>query len=291
MNALKDALIVKDVFSKYQQQDFAFPLLSMMKYIMKNCSGLVYEKLVRTCKYFYSVQRVLAVNDFTDSGRTEEKKALNRKKVEILKNQKLWFTGTLNMSTNGVKSLLNFIWRCDITELRLSEQELTAAEFSKISENLKTLYVNRSKIFSSEGQRLTVGDILAMVPQLIDFDYDKNTRYDPITLRQSNNLLPHMPDLKRLTLSRVPNSLDFNDVCEFLKAHPNIYFRICFIKRHWDFAYHGAFMDAVKKEFPAGKCEYKYEWGSYGDRIAFYGDRTWTLSNENMKLHLFGEGE
>uniref|UniRef100_A0AC34FW52 Uncharacterized protein n=1 Tax=Panagrolaimus sp. ES5 TaxID=591445 RepID=A0AC34FW52_9BILA len=209
-----------------------------------------------------------------------------------MNSSRLWFTGKLSMRLNVVKSLIRFTWRCDITALDLCYQELTADEFSKIFQNLKNLNFDRSEVFTSTGERLTVGDILAMVPQLVEFEYDKNTRNDPITLRQSNNALPYLPNIKKIQLSRVPNSLDYNEVCEFLKEHPNVHFYIYFIKRHWSFAYHGAFMKAVKTAFPAGKTEYKHQFDSfYNDTSAYHGDRTWILTLENMKFHMFGEGD
>uniref|UniRef100_A0A914QZJ3 Uncharacterized protein n=1 Tax=Panagrolaimus davidi TaxID=227884 RepID=A0A914QZJ3_9BILA len=299
MDAIKEMVKalppVTDKFVKHQRQNFAFHKESFIEYILKNCSGIVYEKLVRTCKYFYFVARIVPVKDYNNGNFGCVRKSKTAPIVEKVVESKsiaikLWFTGKLYLCAPG-NSLINFMWRCDVTELGLSEQELTRDEFLKITQNVKELNFYQSKVFSATGQRLTIGDILALVPQIVHFYSNKNTRYNPITIRQSNHALPYLPHLQRIELSRVPNSLDYNEIIEFLKEHPNVHFYICFIKRHWDFHYHGAFMNAVKNAFPNGKVEYKVEFDRHNDRSAFHGDRTWSLTYKNMKIELFGEGD
>uniref|UniRef100_A0A914QBC6 Uncharacterized protein n=1 Tax=Panagrolaimus davidi TaxID=227884 RepID=A0A914QBC6_9BILA len=147
---------------------------------MKQCSGIVYEKLIRTCKYFYSVERFLAIKDYTDDEGLgyfypwgKQYSTLLLEKMAKENNQKIWFTGKLGLSYVD-NEFIDYIWRCDITELFLDRHELYTTEFSKITKNLKRLNMTKARIYflSKDGVHLirtSEGDILAMITQLVEF--------------------------------------------------------------------------------------------------------------------------
>lgn len=140
----------------YRNQHFSYRS-SIMQYIIENCPATVWEKLIKSCKFFYSKRSFFPVKELFDTPDTKRFKtckvlSLNDQFVTISmphRPGKFWIYEIFeqrfpNLEITWAASLLPKIHVCNLTSLTLTQQNLTFDEYLLFiaGDNIKYLALN-----------------------------------------------------------------------------------------------------------------------------------------------------
>ena len=178
--------------SMRRRQSFALPFF-MMNRITQEWTPKVYEKLIKSCKYFFAKSQTLVVESlviqvgFTETtegcflkGKTldcdfEKEYEIVDEKVDLFNTQvkSLWLTGNIALSGqffHGYSYLQEHIYCCDVYTLTLKEVPIFLADLEVITKNVKYLKLERSVVVFPDETRASIGDILNASPNVEEFE-------------------------------------------------------------------------------------------------------------------------
>jgi hypothetical protein len=222
-----------------RRQSFAF-CCKMMDHIQANWTPNVYKKLIKTCKFFFSKNKIILIEktlfifdeiesgdpDLDDDGEMEvwyfdpEEKVLSAEReiensVDVT-NYKVWITGEFGWySKNNISTFMPYVYGWNLEELALRDQTLTVDEFKIMaSEKLTKLKLVDTKIAASDGTELSLEDIFAVVPDIKEFTYRSPST--PYTFNGKKvTAMPAMKYLTRLMLYDVRDGFDLRSFGRF----------------------------------------------------------------------------
>ena len=174
-------------------QTFLLPY-QMMNHIQATWSSKAYEKLIKTCKFFFSKHKIIPMDklniffelvpwdpDVNDNGEPaawyfhpDEYNHMAEWIIENeidLKTYKIWLSGQFGWySKEKLTDIFPFIYRWDITDLAIRDQTLTVDEFTLIaSKKIVILKILETKIMVSGGGEMFLEEILTLVPNIKEF--------------------------------------------------------------------------------------------------------------------------
>ena len=208
------------------KQQFLLPE-AFVFYIAKNPpSPEVYNKLIRCCKYFWVKNPVITLNSLRRFCNEECWRTFNINGCEKLQkfnietlNEKLWIHRSLNVGDGHksmASSLIPKIYRCNLTSLDLSNQNLSFDEFIKFtsSGSLEILYINETIVKNDDGSIVPIEILIEHLPNLQAFHYynvSGNEGLQTITTETAANLIaiPHFHQIKNFTVDQIPESFNF----------------------------------------------------------------------------------
>ena len=158
-----------DLFFPLQKITIPSPIFN---HLTTNLTIKAYQKLIRINKKFFNLSgRLIVLKDLyilKENGtilEIQHSKPIIDSRVEA-KKAKFWICGKL---TFFYPIWLKYIIRCDITELNLAHDNLSFDNFKFLVNKVEILRLSNVRIFNSNQEKLTLGDIMAMIPRLATF--------------------------------------------------------------------------------------------------------------------------
>ena len=159
----------------FYNQHFSVPSFLVEK-LLNTENGKVYDKLIRTCKYFYSKNRKLPTDRFSilrwekeDSTPCHIKTWLTSSNsvssnIWILKDVKI----DLRIDAGILQKLISKIYRCDASMLIIHKGTLTETEldFFINPQKLKCFALMDVRVLDSDGLQLSITKIIEKMPNV-----------------------------------------------------------------------------------------------------------------------------
>uniref|UniRef100_A0A914PA28 Uncharacterized protein n=1 Tax=Panagrolaimus davidi TaxID=227884 RepID=A0A914PA28_9BILA len=218
------------------RQSFSLPE-SMIYYISRNpLSPKVYQKLVRTCKYFFIKNSILIFHClYLEDGNWKTcsiKKCYGRPETckyrkidcDLRKVQgKIWIHCRLHISSsesNIASSIISKIYNADVKKLHLDGQNITFNDLLFLSKKLRQIKLYQSYVFYENRVEVPYEIVLANLP-IITYFLFKNTNqfYDFSNTVKEILKIPHFKNLKAFVGFGLNESFDIVTFFEYLKRN------------------------------------------------------------------------
>uniref|UniRef100_A0AC34GNL8 BTB domain-containing protein n=1 Tax=Panagrolaimus sp. ES5 TaxID=591445 RepID=A0AC34GNL8_9BILA len=227
-----------------KKQEFSLPD-SIMHYMAKNPpTSTCYNKLIQSCKYFFEQNPILVVTRMDSIGficANEERHGSGANECcfefDINKvSSKFWLTHDifyqeLSDDSNFVSVLNSKIYKNEIKWLTIEYQKLNFEEFKLLASSpelfgYRFFYCN---IVHKDGSIVMLEELLGALPNVKDFEYyiDDFFVINASTLENISSL-KNLDSLKSLTLYRVPENFDLDELYTFVKDRLNFKFALEF---------------------------------------------------------------
>ena len=165
----------KYTFASPHPQKFSLPQSIMYYITMRPCSPRGFQKLQKTCKYFYSKNQVIVCESVTIWDR-KDCTFINRNSylahIDILKKlYKIWITSSLTMRSFNVSKTFDRIFRFDAESIALQYRDIYFNELSLFATSPKLTRVSLYKvnILNSDESMAPLENVYEMFPKLVDF--------------------------------------------------------------------------------------------------------------------------
>ena len=212
-------------------QRFSLPEDTIVHIAMNPPSPEVYNKLIQCCKYFRLKNPIITLNYLCpcSSGkysrkywRTHKVNGFSkRQKIKIKTlNEKLWVDGVVKVSDDRkqskASSMIQKIYRCDLTRLSLSNQSLLFDEFRKFTSSgtLEMLFLHETVVKNDDGTIVPIEKLIELLQKLQTCYYDNFPSENgllTITSETAANLnaIPHFSKIENFTMTEIPESFNF----------------------------------------------------------------------------------
>uniref|UniRef100_A0A914Z6N7 Uncharacterized protein n=1 Tax=Panagrolaimus superbus TaxID=310955 RepID=A0A914Z6N7_9BILA len=277
----------RDIFlTTYRRQRFSLPD-PIMHYIAKNPKNAkVYQKMIRSCKYFFTKNPLLIISHLTFDGygwRTWIKNDL--KIVDINRfSSKLWIKESLSVSTENVSivasSIVSKIYRSDFKILTLLYQSISLNDLLIFCSSVNGLTLKRVAVKNYDDTVVPFEKVIEQLPKVKTINY---TFTNPSNNTSENTLkelwkIPHFSNYDYFCLYNIPESFDIESFNFFMK---NTRIRLFFSNTISE-EYKARLMVIVDQIIESKNREYKPPY------IYFRGNNL-AKSNELYYIHLFSK--
>ena len=150
-----------------QHQNLNIPY-GMKNYITQNWTPSLYQKLIQTCRYFFTKYQIVVIDgkDFKWMFNIENNQlVVNNSRVPL---SKVWLIGRAILVYDeqiiSFTTLVESAYCLNIYGFSIRNQNFPITAYMKISPRLEILALRNSKIIVSENKWLTTGDIIALTP-------------------------------------------------------------------------------------------------------------------------------
>ena len=218
-------------------QRFSLPE-ALVFYMAKNPpSPEVYNKLIKSCKYFWLKNPFIVLNcldSYTSDVYWSINGSIKFQKFEIGNvNEKLWIHPDLIVFDKRnqylASSIISKIYRSDLTSLNLSYQTVSFDEFQKFtsSGSLESLEFYKTIVKDNDGNIVPIEKLIELLPKLQTF-YFTNVRtkdgFQTITSETAANLIaiPHFHQIQQFILEKIPESFDVDAFFETPKVRISV---------------------------------------------------------------------
>ena len=233
---------MSDVLSDWKltafHQKFALPE-HFVFYIAKNLpSPVVFNKLIKCCKYFWLKNPIITFNGLTHQfnyelgyWHAEEINGFrNETQFEMENvNKKLWIYGTLSVFDHEsiflASSIIPKIHKCDLSCLNLSYQNITFADFKMFtsSDSMRSLFLLDTSVKKDDGTVITIEQLIEVLPNLRTFQYSLVPDEEELQSINSETAaklvaLPHFPNIEYLQIYGIPETFDIDAFFETPKV-------------------------------------------------------------------------
>uniref|UniRef100_A0AC34FH10 Uncharacterized protein n=1 Tax=Panagrolaimus sp. ES5 TaxID=591445 RepID=A0AC34FH10_9BILA len=213
----------------YRHQSFSLPD-SIMHYMAMNPKNAeVYQKLVKSCKYFFVKNPILVLSDLRyDSNGWET--LMNNGWKDIVTNNissKLWITDTFDVSpdleneNDIASSIIPKIYQCNVKELSLWDQIISYDEFMVLASAVEDLNFDEGTVKYDDG---TVVPLEKLVEKLLNVkQIESSLPSDPsaLTFSTFKELLkiPHFVTLDEFRIWNMPETFDVETFYTYMKKN------------------------------------------------------------------------
>uniref|UniRef100_A0AC34FUH7 Uncharacterized protein n=1 Tax=Panagrolaimus sp. ES5 TaxID=591445 RepID=A0AC34FUH7_9BILA len=222
-------------FRNPRLQDFSlqYPIL---KYIYQN--HVIWKKLIKTCKFFFSSNRVYPVGHLRALGNSKWE-ADN----EIFDSNhsfcKLWLHNALFVSLSPefpheLSSLIPKIQKCDLRVLQLDNQNLSWDEYQFLttSGTIEWLDFGKFSVKYSDDKVVAFDKLLKNFKDMrkicVRNCSNCSSMFELDTVKNMVQILSRFPKLRYLSLGDLPGTFDFASITDFLLMNEKIRVTICF---------------------------------------------------------------
>uniref|UniRef100_A0AC34FK57 Uncharacterized protein n=1 Tax=Panagrolaimus sp. ES5 TaxID=591445 RepID=A0AC34FK57_9BILA len=229
----------------YRRQNFSLPDSVMYYMAMNPSSSKVYQKLIQSCKYFFSKNPIIVLHclHFTDDGWkvcAKECKMDNENSYDFgfdKLTKKLWITDVLNTGVDQKlkkatpPSIISKLYHCKVKHCLLFKQEITFDELSFLASSATVLALVHCVVTDSSGSIVQIENIFARFSKIKIFAATFNQDASTISINTVKNFLknPAFSNLRGLYLYHVPDSFDIEGIYEYLKkTKKNFFLRLVF---------------------------------------------------------------
>uniref|UniRef100_A0A914QPQ8 Uncharacterized protein n=1 Tax=Panagrolaimus davidi TaxID=227884 RepID=A0A914QPQ8_9BILA len=217
----------------YRHQNFSMPD-SFVFYIAKNpTSWKLYQKMVKTCKYFFVKNPILVIDkhlNYYDSQWTIEETPYNMNQTT----SKLWIADDLTVDSdtaemkerNILASILPKLYRCDAWVLSLFEQVIFYHDLPLLTSSAKLIFFDQVVVKHEDGSNVEVQKIVEIASKATYIDITHPT----ITSKTMEELLmiPNFSTLRVVTLKNVPEAFDIEAFYVYMKKNKTTRFILNF---------------------------------------------------------------
>uniref|UniRef100_A0A914QW75 Uncharacterized protein n=1 Tax=Panagrolaimus davidi TaxID=227884 RepID=A0A914QW75_9BILA len=215
-------------YSTYRRQNFVFRD-SFMQYIAKNPKSVkLYQKLVKSCKYFFLKNPILILYKLRDTNFGWEAMAEAEdcwKRLDINNiTSKFWiiegfygYTG----SNHIVSSLIPKLYKCDAKWLDLVNQIITFDELLFLASNAEHFDFYGVVVKYEDGSLVPLEKVVEALPKIKTIEYTCTPTSPSVTGKTFRKLMniPHFMTLDSLKLWNVPEEFDFECFYIYMKKN------------------------------------------------------------------------
>ena len=212
------------------QEQFSLPE-ALVFYIAKNPSSVeLFHKLIRCCKYFWLKNPIITFSELKLTRgyglgywHAEEVNGFHNEMEKEMKSlkEKLWIYQALSVVNSQNKFLASTItpkiYRCDLTHLRLSSQNITFTDFKMLASSgaVNILHLFETIVKKNDGAVVPIEELIELLPKLRSFDYYNARPEDglqTITSETAAKLvaLPHFPKIKNFDIKQISELFDID---------------------------------------------------------------------------------
>uniref|UniRef100_A0A914QM86 DUF38 domain-containing protein n=1 Tax=Panagrolaimus davidi TaxID=227884 RepID=A0A914QM86_9BILA len=212
-----------------RRYDFDFPD-SLIYYIAKNpTSAKLYKKLIKVCRYFFWKNPILFTHWLTYAN-NEMKADFSEFEQDIcLKNvpYKFWvcdyccigFDANSTFKKDLVSSFLPRIYRCEIEDLTLQNQELSTDEFLFVAAKAARVCFSDLTVVNGDGKEIAFEKLVELIPDVYSFKYFFKDNDKTVTAKSVKELLklPRLQNFAEFRLFNVPEAFDIESFYAHIK--------------------------------------------------------------------------
>uniref|UniRef100_A0AC34FYK2 Uncharacterized protein n=1 Tax=Panagrolaimus sp. ES5 TaxID=591445 RepID=A0AC34FYK2_9BILA len=236
----KNVVSSKKIFftGPYRQQDWSLPDSLMYYMAMNPKSAETYQKLVKSCKYFYIKNPILVAPQLQLVYYDKKWHIFSRKETIEMVNvtQKLWiidfFDVTINAGENVAASVISNIYKCDAKSVYLQNQTISFNDFCFLALNVEEkLLLENTFVKNPDGSILAFQKLFQIITKVQSISFKcHNTIGSTISSETFNELLkcPHFPKLKFFSFSHIPEAFDLDSFYGYMKKNKFTEFELCF---------------------------------------------------------------
>uniref|UniRef100_A0AC35FHT7 Uncharacterized protein n=1 Tax=Panagrolaimus sp. PS1159 TaxID=55785 RepID=A0AC35FHT7_9BILA len=231
----------------YHRQEFSFPD-SIIYYMIKNpISPKIYEKLIQCCKYFFSKNPIIVIPRLKfDKNGSGWKVVRNGyvTKIDITNvSNKLWITDALHIydnedTANEIPLIMNVassivpkFYKCDVTKLSLTKQNIFFNEYLMLALNVKLLAFVDVIVRNLDGTLTSVEKLVECASKLKEFCLVTVAVISPPSTKTVEELLklPHFFTLDNFVWASIPEVFDITKLYNYIKKNnTQTKFFLCF---------------------------------------------------------------
>uniref|UniRef100_A0A914QN90 Uncharacterized protein n=1 Tax=Panagrolaimus davidi TaxID=227884 RepID=A0A914QN90_9BILA len=194
-----------------------------------------YQKLIKSCKYFFAKNPVLVI-DYVYEGENKKWTAtLNetQKYIDFTNvSNKFWIIDVFDgyHAKTFVSSIIPKLYKCDVKDLRLMDDIITFEDFLLLSSNVRKIALYRNTIKKENGEIVSLEKIVKVLDKLKFITFVNDFNNSAITLNTVKELLeiPHFSKINDFTLDLIPETFSVDQMFTYLKKNKQTKFRIQF---------------------------------------------------------------
>uniref|UniRef100_A0A914QB54 Uncharacterized protein n=1 Tax=Panagrolaimus davidi TaxID=227884 RepID=A0A914QB54_9BILA len=163
-------------FSTFCQQSFSLPVDSIIYYILKNPkTPELYQKLIKTCKYFFLKNSILIVSRLWFQYRNDWYTIVNEKRIKFKNiSSKIWVTGAIEIYQNQneqsrIPSLIPKLYQCENKHLNLSYGNILFKDFKFLASKCDYIWLYDSTVINENDSIVSLEKIIEILPNINDF--------------------------------------------------------------------------------------------------------------------------
>uniref|UniRef100_A0AC34FTT3 Uncharacterized protein n=1 Tax=Panagrolaimus sp. ES5 TaxID=591445 RepID=A0AC34FTT3_9BILA len=190
-----------------------------------------YKNVIHTCKYFFVKNPILIFHILFYNNKDGWTTFINGVKISAdLKNvlSKLWMTeeicvfGRNEKNKNIVSSIIPKIYKCDLTELKIEDQDMSFGDLKTLSSNVKKLVLREVIVMYKNGSTVPFEKIVAVFKKLQILFYlphsSTSSTITPTTLKELLKI-PHFLTLEFYELWDIPVMFDIETFYSYIKEN------------------------------------------------------------------------
>uniref|UniRef100_A0A914NZJ8 DUF38 domain-containing protein n=1 Tax=Panagrolaimus davidi TaxID=227884 RepID=A0A914NZJ8_9BILA len=218
-----------------RRYDFGFPD-PLIYYVAKNpTSAKLYKKLIEACRYFFWKNPIL-IADFLIYKNNEMKADFSKYELDIcLKNvpYKIWVSGycVIGFDANSsfkkdlVSSFLPRIYRCEIEDLSLQNQELTTDEFLFVTAETGRVCFSDLTVVNRDGKEIAFEKLVELIPEVYSLKYYFKDNDKTVTSKTVKELLKlsHHQNFIQFRLFNVSEAFDIEIFFAHIKNSEGVF--------------------------------------------------------------------
>uniref|UniRef100_A0A914QT93 Uncharacterized protein n=1 Tax=Panagrolaimus davidi TaxID=227884 RepID=A0A914QT93_9BILA len=221
-------------FAKYFRQNFSLPD-SILHHIAKNPkTWKLYQKMIRTCKYFFVKNPILVIRCLSHNKGDEwsaDQLLIDLNKLKC----KFWVTEEISVfpvvedyNQNVLSSIIPKLYKCDVIFLNLTGQTISYCDLSFVISDAEKINFEDVTLKDENGEILPLEKLIEASIKAQRIRIIRPT----MTSKTFNELtkIPHFANLDSLTLYDLHEDFDIEAFYVYMKKNRRTKFELCFDK-------------------------------------------------------------
>uniref|UniRef100_A0A914PH47 Uncharacterized protein n=1 Tax=Panagrolaimus davidi TaxID=227884 RepID=A0A914PH47_9BILA len=224
-------------YSTYiSRQNFALPDTIMFYILMNPKTAKLYQKLIKSCKYFFVKNPVLVISYLFYNC---DKWFVDQKPFDLSKlTCKVWITDKLNLCSvktgnqSILPSLMSKFYRCDAKDLLLSNQVLSFHDLSLLISSAKDISLYNISIKNKNGSNVALEKVIEIAVKAKSIVIHSNTGLTNTASKAFTELLkiPHFSQLDYFNMNNIPDTFDIEEFYTHMKENRKTKFDLKFVR-------------------------------------------------------------
>uniref|UniRef100_A0AC34FDF5 Uncharacterized protein n=1 Tax=Panagrolaimus sp. ES5 TaxID=591445 RepID=A0AC34FDF5_9BILA len=250
----------------YRRQEWSLPDSVMYYMAMNPKSAEIYQKLVKSCKYFYIKNPILVVSQlhYDEYGQKNWQISYGNKSLQVAYiTSKLWITETLFVSCNIsnqniLSSIIPKIYQCSAKRLYLWDQTVSFEDFCIVNQLAKEVHLSIVTVKNPDGSDVAFEKLVEASPEVKKIYYRHGNDLSNINYKTFSELakIPHFTRLENVVICLVPETFDLNAFYLYMKINKITKFYLTFDDSLSD-AYKNRLEGIIDKIIETKKHDYK----------------------------------
>uniref|UniRef100_A0A914PCK0 Uncharacterized protein n=1 Tax=Panagrolaimus davidi TaxID=227884 RepID=A0A914PCK0_9BILA len=221
-------------------QNFALPGTIMYYIRMNPKTAALYQKLIKSCKYFFVKNSILIVKGlfhYSDDEWFVDRKPFDLSKLEC----KLWITDELVVTPKTsvkagnqsiLSSLMPKLYRCDAKYLHLYDQVITFRDLSLLISSADDISFYDATIKNENGSNVALEKVIEIAVKAKSIVISSNNVLTNITSKTFTELLkiPHFRQIDYCCIEDIPDIFDIEAFYTYMKKNKTTKFNLGFVR-------------------------------------------------------------